>query len=169
MNGYKEISPYEINENPMHMIGERWMLVTARHPDGRVNTMTASWGGVGVLWGRPVAFVFIRPQRYTYEFTEASDKMTLSFYGEEKRGALRIAGSKSGRDCDKIAECGLTPVEMDDYVSFEDADTVLCVKKLYKDDLRGDCFTDEAPLSNYAAGDFHRMYVCEIERVLVRE
>jgi hypothetical protein len=167
MNGYKEISPYEITENPLRMIGERWMLVTVRHPDGRINTMTASWGGVGVLWGRPVAFIFIRP--HTYEFTEAADNITLSFYGEEKRDALRIAGSKSGRDTDKIAECGLTPVTDGEYVSFDEADTVLCVKKLYRDDLHKDCFTDQSPLSSYTAGDFHRMYICEIEKALVRE
>ncbi len=73
----KEIKPEELTKNPFHMIGKEWMLVTAEK-DGKVNTMTASWGGVGIMWGKPVAYVFIRPQRYTKEFIDGTDTFSLS-------------------------------------------------------------------------------------------
>ena len=85
------------------------MLVTAGTKE-KFNTMTASWGGTGVLWGKTVAFIFIRPERYTYEFIKKCDTLTLSFLGEENKAIHKVCGSKSGRDTDKIAETGLKPV-----------------------------------------------------------
>ncbi|MBE6598034.1 MAG: flavin reductase family protein [Ruminococcaceae bacterium] len=176
---FKKIAPNAINDNTFKLIGEDWMLVTAADPEGDLicgkdyNTMTASWGGVGVLWNKPVAFVFIRPQRHTFTFTERNDTMTLSFFGEEYRRALSFCGSKSGREYDKAKECGLTPVceaENDGRnVYFEEARLVLKVRPLYKEYLNKDAFLSEEPLKNYAAGDFHMMYICEITDALVRE
>ena len=73
------------------------MLVTAGTKE-KFNTMTASWGGIGWLWNKPVAFVFIRPERYTYEFVEKNDYLTLSFLGEENKKIHAVCGSKSGRN-----------------------------------------------------------------------
>lgn len=166
---FKEIKAEELSGNAFKMIGSDWMLVSAADGE-RFNTMTASWGGMGVLWNRPVAFVFIRPQRYTYEFTEKSDRLTLSFFGGEEREALTHCGRKSGRDCDKVAEAGLTPLWVDDRApSFEEAKTVLVCKKLYADDIKEEKMIDPSIMKNYSAKDFHRVYVCEIERVLVKE
>ena len=107
----------DIEENLFQMIGEDWMLITAGDPKTeKYNTMTASWGGTGILWGKPVAFCFIRPQRYTYTFTEAGNHLTLSFFHGKKRDALKLCGSRSGRDCDKITLAGLTPVIEQPYV-----------------------------------------------------
>ena len=96
---FKEIKPEELQKNPFQMIGKEWLLVTAEK-DGKANTMTASWGGVGVMWGRNVAFIVIRPQRYTKEFIDASDKLSLSVLDEEYRKTLSYLGSVSGRDED---------------------------------------------------------------------
>ena len=178
MCSFKEISPYELTGNPLQMIGKDWMLVSAA--DGtegaefgkNYNTMTASWGGVGVLWNKPVAFVFIRPERNTYLFTEDSDYMTLSFFGGERRDALTFCGRHSGRDTDKAAECGLTPVfEEEDggrSVYFEEATCVLKLRRLYGDSIKTDAFYDDAPLDFYRTDGLHKMYVCEIEKVLVK-
>ncbi|MCD8186883.1 MAG: flavin reductase, partial [Rikenellaceae bacterium] len=73
------------------------------------NTMTASWGAMGFLWNKPVAFVFVRPERYTFEFMEEYSAFTLSFMGKDQRHALKVCGSQSGRDSDKIADAGLKP------------------------------------------------------------
>lgn len=86
---FSRIDPKELNQNVFSMIGEQWMLVTAGTVE-RCNTMTASWGGLGVLWGKPVATVYIRPQRYTLEFVEREDCFTLSFFEEEYRKALAL-------------------------------------------------------------------------------
>ncbi|MBR6558362.1 MAG: flavin reductase family protein [Clostridia bacterium] len=156
----------KINENPFTLIGREWMLVTATDKNGGYNTMTASWGGLGVLWGKNVAFVFIRPQRYTREFADSSDTVTLSFFPEEYRSALSFCGSHSGRDFDKAAETGITPVLTDSgAVTFEESRLVLEGRKLYRDALKEECFIDSEALSHYKAGDFHYVYVYEITEV----
>ena len=95
---FKEIKPEELQKNPFQMIGKEWLLVTAEK-DGKANTMTASWGGVGVMWGRNVAFIVIRPQRYTKEFIDASDKLSLSVL-DTQLSWLRIR-KRRGQDCQK--------------------------------------------------------------------
>ena len=164
---FKEISPYDI-ENAMKLIGRDWMLVSAAR-DGKVNTMTASWGTMGVLWNRAVCTVFIRPQRYTYEFAEVTDTLTLSFFDESYREALRFCGTKSGRDYDKFKETGLSYTLDDGAPIINEARLIIRCKKLYADDLKEGCFLDEEPLVNYKAKDFHRFYICEMEKVLMRE
>ena len=107
MKQWKEIAPEALEKSPFQMIGKDWMLVTAEK-DGKANTMTASWGGLGVMWGKNVAFIVIRPQRYTKEFIDGSDTLSLSFYDESFRKQLSYLGAVSGRDEDKIAKAGLT-------------------------------------------------------------
>ena len=105
----KPIAIKDLSENFFEVIGKEWMLVTAGNKD-HFNTMTASWGGIGFLWNKPVVYVFIRPERYTFEFIEKSEYFTLSFLGEENRAIHKICGSKSGREVDKVKETGLKPV-----------------------------------------------------------
>lgn len=166
MENYRLISPEEL-ENVFRLVGKDWMLITAEH-GGTVNTMTASWGGMGVLWNKPVAFCFIRPQRHTFSLTEHSERFSLSFFTEDYRPALRLCGTKSGRDTDKFAEAGLTPADCDGVPFVAEARLVLICRKLYADMLKKDAFTDPALLSNYKDDDFHRMYVVEIEQAYIK-
>ena len=103
----RRIDPKNLDKNVFTAIGEQWMLITAGTPE-KCNTMTASWGGLGVIWNAPAATCYIRPQRYTKEFVDREDFFTLAFFGEESRKALQLCGSKSGRDIDKVKECGFT-------------------------------------------------------------
>ena len=103
----KKIEPKEIQDNAVQLIGDDWMLVTAGSPE-HFNMMTASWGGLGFMWKKPVAFVVIRPQRHTFRFIEAGDELTLSFFSHEYHKALTVCGTTSGRDTDKVAASGLT-------------------------------------------------------------
>lgn len=179
MSDFIKIKPEELSDNVIKLIGSDWMLITsANDGDSLVggqdyNTMTASWGGLGVLWHKPVAFIFIRPQRHTFSFAERNTDFTLSFFDESFRPALSYCGKFSGRDFDKAKECSLTPVsdntECGRRVWFAEARIVLKVKKLYADFIHRDCLTDPAPLSTYAAGDFHKMFICEIEETLVKK
>jgi flavin reductase (DIM6/NTAB) family NADH-FMN oxidoreductase RutF len=170
MTEWRTVSPYDFDENIFHMIDREWMLVTAKHPqnDG-VNTMTASWGGCGILWNKPVAFVFIRPQRHTYTFTETASLLTLSFFGEEYRDVLRFCGTASGRDCDKFAQTGLHAEEIDGTAVPREARVIFVCRKLYADRLQENAFVDTQMLSHYKNGDYHKMYICEIEKILVRD
>jgi len=158
-----KIDPKTIQENVFSQIGDQWMLITAGAKE-RCNTMTASWGGLGVLWGKNVATVYIRPQRYTLEFVEKGDYFTLGFFGEEYRKALALCGSKSGRDVDKVKECGFTVAAgAGGAPYFEEARLVLVCKKLYWQDIDPTHFLDgETDGKWYPEKDYHRMYIGEI-------
>ena len=163
---FTKIDPKEIQENVFSLIGDRWMLITAGTRE-KCNTMTASWGGLGVLWGKPVATVYIRPQRYTLEFVEREDTFTLCFFGEEYRKALALCGSKSGRDMDKVKECGFTVATAEGAPYFEEADLVLVCKKSYWQDMDPTHFLDgEIDSKWYPEKDYHRIFIGEILEVL---
>lgn len=169
MSEFKTISIEELNKSACKMIGKDWMLVTAAK-DGKVNTMTASWGGLGVMWGKNAAFIVIRPQRYTKEFIDNSDRLSLTFYNEDKKKILSYLGTVSGRDEDKVGKSGLT-VEFDgDVPYFEEAEIVMEVKKMYHQEFKPECIIDnEIDSKWYPEKDYHTLYICEIEKVMVKQ
>ncbi len=164
MSKFVNISPEELTENPFSMIGKEWMLITAGTP-AHCNTMTASWGSVGVLWNKPIAIAYVRPTRHTYGFMEQAERFTLSVLPEQYREALRVCGSMSGRDGDKFAAAGLTVCETNGVAAVGEARLILVCRKLYVEDIRETGFSDNTLLSHYTANDFHRQYVGEIEAV----
>lgn len=168
MQDFQSIKPEEWGANPFAAIGKQWMLITAGNRD-KYNTMTASWGGVGVLWNKNVVFSFVRPQRYTMEFLEREEYFTLSFYGEEYRDALKLCGAKSGRDVDKAKVTGLTPVFDREAPYFEQARAVLVCRKLYGQWMDPACFLDKELDANYANHDYHKIFVGEIVTLLTKE
>lgn len=166
----KEISYRELQFNPMTLIGEEWMLITAGTKEHGFNTMTASWGHLGSIWGRnmPTAVCYVRPQRYTKEFLDRENLYTLSFYPEEYKNKLAYLGSHSGRDEDKIAKTGLTPAFGEEYTYFEEAKLVLVCRKLYRAPMKPEYFIDKSIIDvNYPQKDFHDLYIGEIQKVLV--
>lgn len=166
---WKQIEPQQLTDNVFKLVGQDWLLITAGSLN-RYNTMTASWGGLGVLWGKNVAFCVVRPTRHTYEFMETNDTFSFSFFTEEYRDALEICGSVSGRDTDKAASAGITPVEeTPGIVHFAEARLVLECRKLYYQDLNPEHFLDESLDGMYKAKDYHRMYVGEILSCRIKE
>ena len=126
---FQKVDPKSLNLNPFAAIGDQWMLITAGTKE-RCNTMTASWGGLGVLWGAPMATAYIRPQRYTKQFVDENEYFTLSFFSENYRPQLNLCGTKSGRDMDKVKECGFTVAEgAGNAPYFEQAELVLVCRK----------------------------------------
>jgi flavin reductase (DIM6/NTAB) family NADH-FMN oxidoreductase RutF len=167
VNKLTETAPEKIRDNVFKLIGKDWMLITAGMSDS-FNTMTASWGGMGVLWDKKVCFTVVRPTRYTYEFLENNATYTLSFFPSTYQKALMLCGTKSGRDIDKVRESGLTPVFDGDAVFFEEARLVLACRKLYFQDIIPGNFQDVGLEKFYPDMDYHRMYVGEIIRCLAR-
>ena len=164
----KKISPLELVENPFRLIGKDWTLITAEKK-GKVNTMTASGGGVGVLWKKNVVFVFVRHSRHTFGFMEAADTFSLTFFPEDKRKMLSYCGAVSGRDEDKVAASGLTVLHEEGTPYFKEARLAVLCRKLYAQDIAADAFADRAILPEcYGDNDFHRMYVGEILSVLTQ-
>lgn len=159
---FAPVTPDALADNPFRLIGDEWMLITAGRPD-RYNTMTASWGGLGVLWNYKVAMVFVRPTRYTYDFMETHPSFTLSFFDVRWRDALEFCGAHSGRNTDKAAQTGLTPLPVPcGSVAFAQARLILECRTLYSDDLRPNRFLDPAIEGKYPKKDYHRMYVGEV-------
>jgi len=166
----RKIDISELSFNPFDKIGKQWMLLTGGNKE-KYNTMTASWGQLGVLWNKNVLTCYIRPNRYTYEFIDKDECFTASFFGEEYRNALSFCGSHSGRDCNKAKETGLTPAEIDGCMTFAEAELVLVCRKLYSYDLQESGFlTDDGiPGKFFSSDPYHRAYISEIVGVYVRE
>lgn len=158
------VDPFKLKENVFDMLQDEWMLITAGNKDS-FNTMTAAWGSFGILWRKPIVVIYIRPQRYTFEFTEKHNTFSLSFFGHNNyRDALSICGTKSGRDIDKVIETGLTPITTpNNNIAFEEARLVFDCRKLYADFIKPELFFDvDLEQSIYPSSDHHRFYIGEI-------
>lgn len=165
----KEVPISELNLNPYLKIARDWMLLTAGS-EGSYNTMTCSWGHIGSLWNMPTTVCYVRPQRYTKEFVDREELYTLSFFGPEYKKALGYLGSHSGRDGDKVAAVGLTPVFAEGYTYFAEAELTLVCRKLYRAPLVAEGFLDKTILAeDYPQMDLHDLYIGKIEKVLVKE
>ena len=164
----EQIAVQSLERNVFETIGKQWMLVTAGSRS-KCNTMTASWGGLGVIWGAPAATCYIRPQRYTKEFVDREEYFTLAFFGEEWRKALSLCGSKSGRDVDKVKECGFTvKTAACGAPYFEQADLVLVCRKRFAQEMDPANIPQDVKEKWYPNQDYHTMYIGEIVEVLQR-
>jgi flavin reductase (DIM6/NTAB) family NADH-FMN oxidoreductase RutF len=161
-DNFKKIEPYEIHQNTFTLIDDDWFLLSAGKPDS-FNTMTASWGGMGILWNKPVVFCFVRPQRYTYKFMESNELFTMSFFNEDNREALNLCGKVSGRQTDKMKSTGLIPmVSPEGSIFYEQAKLLIECRKLYFTDIDPEHFLADKINANYPKKDYHRMYIGEI-------
>ncbi len=162
--------PYPIEElefNPFEKIGKDWGLVSAGSKQ-KANTMTVSWGGLGVLWGKNVVFIFIRDSRYTKEFIDAGDFFSVSFMDKNYRDALNYCGSHSGRDEDKVANAGLTWAYKHSIPYIDEGNFILLCQKLAAMKITDDSFISPEIKKWYADGDMHTMYVGEILEIMAR-
>lgn len=165
-----ELNNVDFGNSIFEKLDKQWMLITAG-TEKKCNTMTASWGGFGVIWARNVSTIYVRPERYTYEFVEREDFYTISFLGDEYRKVLTTCGTVSGRDIDKVKECGLTAEKSESGgIYFTEAELVLVCRKLYSQDLDLSRITGFNPTDHYSEtrGGVHRMYIGEIVEVLAK-
>lgn len=143
----------------------KWALVCAGNKDS-FNAMAISWGGLGTLWERPAATVYVKPIRYTWEFLQKYDWFTVIFLPEELKKAVGIMGTKSGRDCDKVRLAGLNPVFLENGVTFAEAETTLVCRKMYSQDLKRDTMPADVVADYYATEEPHTMFVGEVTEIL---
>ena len=163
---FQSVDPKSLDQNVFSLIGDQWMLITAGTGEA-LNTMTASWGGLGVIWGAPAATCYIRPQRYTKEFVDREEYFTLTFFPEEYRKALSLCGSKSGREIDKVKECGFTEKTASCGAPyFEEAQLVLVCRKRFAQAMDPSNIPQEIKEKWYPQKDYHTMYIGEIIEVL---
>lgn len=181
---FESIGTKNLSLNPFEKIGSEKMLITASDQTG-CNTMTASWGTMGTLWNKPVVTAYVRPSRYTHDFTETGDIVSFSFFtpghvtypdgktelieSDKIKKIFSICGTKCGRNTDKIALCHLTPLRHPcGAVYFEESSLVIIGKKLYSDEIKSERFVDESCSGCYANDDFHTFYVYEVIDILRR-
>ncbi|MEL3908107.1 MAG: hypothetical protein P1P64_03735 [Treponemataceae bacterium] len=159
---------------PFSDFDERWALLASGNGLARKdwNAMTVSWGSSGILWNKQIAIVYVRPFRFTHEFTEKNAVLSLSFFpdNEASKKILQFCGTKSGRDFDKARETGLKPLLLpENTIAFEQAETTLVCKKLYRGNIKPENFLDSSIAEkNYPNRDFHTVYICEIISAYVK-
>ncbi len=168
---FSVIKAKELETNLFHNIADDWLLIcTYDEENKRENLMTASWGGFGVLWGREVCFLFVRPQRHTHALLDRCERFSVSVLPSSLHDAHKICGRLSGRDTDKMAMTGLTEYRpAEGVVSVAESDYIFVVKKIYEDTLKESGMLDPSLMTNYAQKDFHTVYVCEIEKILKKK
>ena len=155
----------EFTTDILSVFDKKWALLTAGDKD-KFNTMTVSWGGLGTIWGKPVATVYVRKSRYTHDFMEDNDYYTVSFYPEECRKVLNVLGSKSGRDMDKMHDSGLTAKEAEHSMTFEEAEVTLVCRKLFCQELKTENMLPEIASTFYSGDAAHDMYIGEILEII---
>lgn len=175
----KTIDLKDLKISPSELIGNKWMLITAGKKDG-YNTMTASWGEMGALWGhglygRPTFTIFVRPSRYTDKFINENEYYTISFFDETYRQDLIYLGSHSGKDENKISKTNLHVDFVDNQPIFKEASLVFICRKIYKGNIEEKGFIDTSIIDAFYKADsghiynnnsFHHVYVGEIVKVL---
>lgn len=160
----------EFNQSVFNELN-KWPILTCGDKTTGFNSMTVSWGGFGTLWNKQVCFIFVRKSRYTYEFINKSDSVTLSFLSDEYKRAKEIFGKKSGRDVNKYLETNLHPCFEPDFNGYFIAEALYAfkMKKLYSIDLPIENLPDSIKNAYYPNDDIHTMFVCEIKEYLVKE
>ena len=155
----------EFTTDVFSVFDKKWALLTAGNKD-KFNTMTVSWGGLGTIWGKSVATVYVRTSRYTHEFMDDNEYFTVSFYSEEYRNVLSVMGSKSGRDIDKMNKSGLTAKELPQSMTFDEAEVTFVCRKLFKQELKTENMLPEIASRFYSGDAAHDMYIGEIVEII---
>lgn len=161
----KRIDPFELSLSIFNEIGKKGFLLLSGEEQNH-NSMTVGWASLGYLWKKPMAFVYVRPQRYTYEFMEKYNYFSINFFSQDFNDILQLFGTKSGREIDKMHPPKITPLNFENKTCYyKEADMVLICRKVYIEDLKPENFVDKTFLKNYPLHDFHRIYYGEIDTI----
>ena len=155
----------EFTTDIFKVFDKQWALLTAGNADN-FNTMTISWGGMGTLWNKPVATVYVRTSRYTHDFMDENEYFSIGFYPEKYRKTMAILGSKSGRDMDKMKGSGLTPKQSGQTMTFEEAEVTVICRKLFKQRLDTDNIPGDVVKAFYTGDALHDMYIGEVVEII---
>ncbi|MHC4479687.1 MAG: flavin reductase family protein [Planctomycetota bacterium] len=166
----REVDYRQNLDHTLKVMGQHGLLLNSVDADGRANVMTIGWGCPGIIWGKPIFIVLVRPSRFTFGNIEATGEFVVSVPGDDMHETCLYCGSISGRDVDKFAERNLTPVE---------AETVgvpligQCVRHyecrvVHRNDVVDAEIAGEIRDDAYPRGDFHRLFYGQILRTTER-
>lgn len=163
---FQKIDIKELKDNPVSLFADNWFVVTAGN-DTSFNQMTISWGALGHIWQSPSATIYIRDSRHTFGYLNSNQYFTLCAFDEEYRDKVQYIGSHSGRDGDKIAATGLTPMTTElGNVCYEEARLVIECEKVYTSDIVPIDIMDDKIRVSYDGGEGqHRMFIGRIVNV----
>lgn len=141
-----------------------FVLTSGDFAEHKFNSMTVGWGAMGTMWSLPFVMVVVRPTRYTFGFINQYDSFSICAFPEAYREALNILGTCSGRDSDKVAASGLTPIALSDISApgYKEADLTIQCKRSYWQDLDPGHFLDPRIEDRYPEKDYHRMVFGEV-------
>lgn len=168
MRVMQPVDPKDIESGAYVFDGGKMLVTTC---DGeKVNVAAATYGGVGQLWGKRVIYVYVRSSRYTRELIDKSLEFSLSFLdNKEYRGALKYIEMVSGRDEDKLKGARLTVNYHDGIPYIDESSNVLICRVIYRQEVEKECILDDSIVDEfYKDGNYHVMYIGELEKVLVR-
>ena len=166
MNNFKEIKIDELNINPFNDIKQNHFLITAGDKINNYNTMTANWATFGTLWNKHIVSIFIRPQRYTFQFIESNKNFSICFFDNKYKQELEMCGKISGREIDKAEKVNFTPIVSNDTVYFQQANIVIICNKIYSSDFEKSKMIDNEIEKFYPNNDMHRFYIGEVKHIL---
>ena len=148
----------------MEALASRGLLVGAYDAAGRANLMTIGWGTIGAVWGKPLWVVLVRPSRYTYQCIEEHGCFTVNVPAASMEEACSLCGTRSGRDTDKFAACGLTVERAAavDAPAVAECPIVYECRVVHSNDVLSPRLAEEIRAGAYPGGDFHRIYWGEI-------
>ncbi|MFN3411682.1 MAG: flavin reductase [Exilispira sp.] len=168
MGNFKSSNPFSFSDNLLNRINKKWFLITSGDLSN-YNMMTASWGMFGILWNKPVAQVFIRPSRYTFEYVNKNDFFSICFFEDSYKDILQLLGSKSGRDFNKMHIDRLSPINYQDKtIFFKEASEILILKKLLVIPLDSSRITTDVKEDFYKENDFHFIFLAQIVDYLTK-
>ena len=169
-DGFSEILSEDLSLRVFDAVGREGMLVTAETDFGAPNPMTATWGGFCVFLGEPCVLTFIRPSRYTHTLIKKTRRLSLSFFGEDEKDALRVCGSMSGKNGDKIAAAGLSPFRLPEGpFSYFTARLAVAATVIFEMPLEQKGILDSDYLRYYRNGDLHTVFISRVDAVYCRE
>lgn len=160
---YKDIKVFEYADVVLEKLTPGIFLNTKK--DEKINTMIIGWGGIMVIWGRPIFVVLVRDSRATYDLIEASEEFTVSIpISKSMIDEISICGTKSLREMDKFKECNFTPIKgrKIDTPIIAEADLHYECKVIYKQTLDQDVILPKVKSRYYNGGANHTVYYGEI-------
>jgi len=156
-----KINPFAAYHETIEKLSGEGVLIVAGDPP---NPMTIGWGTLGVIWGMPVFTVLVRPTRYTFQLMESSPEFSVNVLPDEFSKQLSFCGTRSGRNIDKIKECGftmLTGIEISTPFINEAIIHYEC-RMVEKNKLDPDTLDLQVIKRYYPLKDFHTVYYGEI-------
>lgn len=169
---YEAVAAEDFDENIFKLVGKDFTVITAGETP---NSMVASWGGVGIMFNKPVTWNFLRANRFTLEKIRETGTYTMCYFPDQYKGDIMQFGTKSGRNTDKMAQTKLTPMATPDgYPAYAEAKIIIECKLIAASTVSKDEFYTEEAKTFLQEGfddakDWHKLVYGEITKIYIKK